>query len=92
MLGRAGGTRLVLALVACGLGLAGLWGWLTGYGLLCCAFGSMGRVSIVVETTAKVPAAHTGIVGTHWVTVGEVLSPVPLRADQRVPAAEENTS
>jgi hypothetical protein len=92
VLGRAaGGTRLVPALVTCGL--AGLWGWLTGSGLPCRVFGTTVHVSSAVWAKAsQVPAAHTGIAGTHWVTVGEVFSPMPLRMDQKSPVAEENTS
>jgi len=51
MLGHAAlGTRLRRGLTAGVLGMVLLWGWLTGYRLLCCQLGKAFRVSISTKT------------------------------------------
>jgi len=42
------------------------------------------RVSTVMGAKdSQAPAARTGIVGTHWVMVGEMLAAFPLRSGKR---------
>ena len=53
MLGHSAlGTRLMRGLTAGVLGMALLWGWMTGYRLLCRQLGKFSRVSVPTRTWA----------------------------------------
>ena len=64
MLGHAAlGTRLVRGLTAGVLGMVLLWGWMTGYQLLCRQLGKFFRVSIPTKTWAGQARATPGDTG-----------------------------
>ena len=65
VLGRSAlGSRLVLVLAACALGIALMGVWLTGYGLLCRTIGRFFRVSaFTILRESQAPSTFKGAVG-----------------------------